>query len=136
MAIVTIARQLGSGGYVIAEEVARRLGYRLIGSDQLIDAAEEYGYVKPELEEVHEKRPNLITRFFTMRHKAYLDMIQTIIYDFASQGNVVIMGRAATILLRDVPSALRVHIYCPFEVRVERLMRDEGLTREIAEQLV
>ncbi|RMF85244.1 MAG: BON domain-containing protein, partial [Nitrospinota bacterium] len=58
------------------------------------------------------------------------------IYDFASQGNVVIMGRAATILLRDVPSALRVHIYCPFEVRVERLMRDEGLTREIAEQLV
>ncbi len=136
MPIITIARQMGSGGYAIAQEVSQRLGYRLIGSEQLSEAAEEYGYLKPELEEVHEKRPTLVTRFFTMHHKAYLDMLQTIIYDFASQGNVILMGRAAPILLRDLPSALRVHIYCPFELRVERLMQMEGIDREVAEQLI
>jgi cytidylate kinase len=136
MPIVTLARQMGSGGVAIAQDLARRLGYRLIGSEELADAAEAYGYLKPELEEVHEKRPTLVTRFFTMHHKAYLDMLQTIVYDFAAQGNVIIMGRAAPILLRDLPSTLRVHIYCPFEARVDRLMHNEGISREVAEQLI
>ena len=31
--------------------------------------------LKSELEEVHERRPTLVTRYLTMRHRAYLDMI-------------------------------------------------------------
>ena len=46
-------------------------------------AAEDYGMLKSELEEVHERRPTLVTRYLTMRHRAYLDMMQTIIYQYA-----------------------------------------------------
>jgi cytidylate kinase len=135
MAIITVARQIGSLGNEIAAEVAQRLRYTLVDQTTLQMAAESYGRLKSELEEVHEKRPTLVTRYLTMRHRAYLDMIQTIIYHSARQDNVVILGRGAAVLLSDVPSALHVNIFAPFDRRVEAVMAHEGVTRPLAEQL-
>jgi cytidylate kinase len=136
MAIITIARQIGSLANEIAVEVARRLNYTLVDQAKLQEAAEAYGMLKSELEEVHERRPTLVTRYLTMRHRAYLDMIQTIIYQYARDDDVVILGRGATVLLSDVPSALHVNIVAPFERRVEIIMGREGITRPLAEQIV
>jgi cytidylate kinase len=136
MAIITIARQIGSLANEIAVEVAQRLNYALVDQVKLQEAAEAYGMLKSELEEVHEKRPTLVTRYLTMRHRAYLDMIQTIIYQSARDDDVVIMGRGATVLLSDVPSALHVNIFAPFERRVDVIMGRERITRPLAEQLV
>ena len=94
MAIITIARQIGSLGNEIAAEVAQRLDYTLVDQFKLQEAAESYGMLKSELEEVHEKRPTLVTRYLTMRHRAYLDMLQSIIYTYAKQDNVLLVGRA------------------------------------------
>jgi cytidylate kinase len=136
MAIITIARQMGSLGNEIALDVAQRLNYTLVDQVKLQDAAAAYGMLKAELEEVHEKRPTLVTRYLTMRHRAYLDMIQTIIYSYARQDDVVLLGRGATVLLSDVPSALHVNIFAAFERRVEVVMAQEGMTRPLADQLV
>lgn len=136
MAIITIARQIGSLANEIAAEVAQRLHYTLVDQGKIQEAAEAYGMLKSELEEVHEKRPTLVTRYLTMRHRAYLDMIQTITYQYARDDNVVIMGRGATVLLSDVPSALHVNIFAPFERRVGVIMQREGVTQSLAEQLV
>jgi cytidylate kinase len=136
MAIITIARQMGSLGSEIASTVARRLNYALVDQATLQQAAEDYGMLKSELEEVHERRPPLVTRYLTMRHHAYLDMIQTIIYRYARADDVVILARGATVLLSDVPSALHVNVFAPCERRVEVVMARDGLTRSIAEQLV
>lgn len=136
MAIITIARQIGSLGTEIAADVAQRLNYTLIDQAQLQTAAEAYGMLKSELEEVHEKRPTLVTRYLTMRHRAYLDMIQTIIYRYAREDDVVLLGRGATALLNDVPSALHVCTFAPMERRVKVVMAREGVNQPIAEQLV
>jgi cytidylate kinase len=136
MAIITIARQMGSLGNEIALEVAQRLNYTLVDHVKLQEAAEAYGMLKTELEEVHEKRPTLVTRYLTLRHRAYLDMIQTIIYSYARQDDVVLLGRGATVLLSDVPSALHVNIFAPFERRVAVVMAQEDIARPLAEQLV
>jgi cytidylate kinase len=136
MAIITIARQTGSLANEIAAEVAERLNYTLVDQAKLQEAAEAYGMLKSELEGVHERRPTLVTRYLTMRHRAYLDMIQTIIYQYAREDDVVIMARGATVLLSDVPSALHVNIFAPFERRVEVIMAREGITRPLAEQIV
>jgi cytidylate kinase len=136
MAIITIARQIGSLGNEIAAEVAQQLNYTLVDQTKLQEAAEAYGMLKSELEEVHEKRPTLVTRYLTMRHRAYLDMIQTITYQYARGDDVVILGRGATVLLSDVPSTLHVSMIAPFERRVEVVMAREGMTRPLAEQLV
>ena len=136
MAIITIARQMGSLGNEIAADVAQRLSYTLVDQAKLQEAAEAYGMLKSELEEVHEKRPTLVTRYLTMRHRAYLDMIQTIIYQYARADDVVILGRGATALLSDVPSALHVNMFASFERRVEVVMAREGIARPLAEQIV
>ncbi|MBI3327071.1 MAG: cytidylate kinase family protein [Nitrospinae bacterium] len=136
MAIITIARQIGSLGNEIAADVAQGLRYTLVDQFKLQEAAEAYGMLKSELEEVHERRPTLVTKYLTMRHRAYLDMIQTIIYNYAKQDNVVLLGRAAALLLSDVPSALHVNIFAPFDRRVEVVMAREGVTRSIVENLV
>ena len=136
MAIITIARQMGSLGSETAAYVAQRLDYTLVDQAKLQQAAEDYGMLKSELEEVHERRPTLVTRYLTMRHRAYLDMIQTIIYQYARADDVVILARGATVLLSDVPSALHVNVFAPFERRVEVVMAREGIARPIAEQIV
>jgi cytidylate kinase len=136
MAIITIARQMGSLGNEIAADVAQHLSYTLVDQAKLQEAAEAYGMLKSELEEVHEKRPTLVTRYLTMRHRAYLDMIQTIIYQYARADDVVILGRGATVLLSDVPSALHVNMFASFERRVEVVMAREGIARPLAEQIV
>jgi cytidylate kinase len=136
MAIITIARQIGSLGNEIAADVAQQLHYTLVDQSKLQEAAEAYGMLKSELEEVHEKRPTLVTRYLTMRHRAYLDMIQTITYQYARADDVVILGRGATVLLSDVPSALHVNLFAPFERRVAVVMQREGITRPLAEQIV
>ena len=136
MAIITIARQMGSLGSESAANVAQRLDYTLIDQAKLQRAAEDYGMLKSELEEVHERRPTLVTRYLTMRHRAYLDMMQTIIYQYARADDVVILARGATVLLSDVPSALHVNVFAPYERRVEVVMAREGITRPIAEQVV
>jgi cytidylate kinase len=136
MAIITIARQMGSLGSETAALVAQRLNYTLVDQAKLQQAAEDYGMLKSELEEVHERRPTLVTRYLTMRHRAYLDMIQTIIYQYARADDVVILARGAPVLLSDVPSALHVNMFAPYERRVEVVMAQEGITRPIAEQLV
>jgi cytidylate kinase len=136
MAIITIARQMGSLGSESAANVAQRLDYTLVDQTKLQRAAEDYGMLKSELEEVHERRPTLVTRYLTMRHRAYLDMMQTIIYQYARADDVVILARGATVLLSDVPSALHVNVFAPYERRVEVVMAREGITRPIAEQVV
>jgi cytidylate kinase len=136
MAIITIARQMGSLGTEIAADVAQHLNYTLVDQATLQTAAEAYGMLKSELEGVHEKRPTLVTRYLTMRHRAYLDMIQTIIYRYAREDNVVLLGRGATALLSDVPCALHVCTFAPLERRVRVVMAREGVNQPIAEQLV
>jgi hypothetical protein len=54
----------------------------------------------------------------------------------AAQDNVVLVGRASTIILGDVPHALRVRVIATERVRAERLERQQGLTAEGARELV
>ncbi len=53
--VITIARELGSGGSYIGKQVARRLGYAYIDREVLQQAARELG-----LEETETRRPGRV----------------------------------------------------------------------------
>ncbi len=60
-----------------------------------------------------------------------IQLVQNAIRYVASQGNVVIMGRGAQVILRDQPGTLHVRIEAPWEDRVQRIklrydLRGEG----------
>lgn len=57
MSIITISRGSLSGGQELAERVARRLGYRCISREVLVEAAAKFGVPELKLSEYLEKMP-------------------------------------------------------------------------------
>jgi len=66
----------------------------------------------------------------------YVRMVGMVIQDMAAEGNVLIMGRASQVILRDHLEALHVQIVAPLARRVEKRMRIEGLTQRDATERI
>ena len=135
MAIITISREMGSGGIPIAHKVAEKLGYQLIDGEMIMAAAEAYGLSPEAVEQADEKPPHFVD---TLDSKQFLDLhlIELIILEAALKGNVVIYGRGGQDLLTDINSVLRTRITAPFEDRVERWAEREWLDPDRARYLV
>jgi cytidylate kinase len=135
MAIITISREMGSGGIPIAHKVAEELGYQLIDGEAIMAAAEAYGLSPEGVEQADEKPPHFVD---TLDSKQFLDLhlIELIILEAALKGNVVIYGRGGQDLLKEINSVLRTRVIAPFEVRVERWAEREWLDPDRARYLV
>jgi len=135
MAIITISREMGSGGIPIAHKVAEKLGYKLIDGEAIMEAANSYGLTPEAVEQADEKPPHFVD---TLDSKQFLDLhlIELIILEAALKGNVVIYGRGGQDLLKDIGSVLRTRIIAPFEDRVERWAEREWLDPDRARFLV
>jgi len=135
MAIITISREMGSGGIPIAVEAAQKLGYTLIDGDSIREVAGEYGLTEEAIEQADEKPPAFVD---ALDDKLAVDLhqIELIILEKALQGNVIIYGRGGQDLLKQVANVFRVRIIAPFEERVERWAEREWLDPDYARILV
>lgn len=77
-----------------------------------------------------------ITRGHELEDEQYFGAMRDVIAHVASAGNVVIVGRGASIVLRDDPKVLRVGAVADYEVRVARIMEREHVGREKAEDTI
>ncbi len=136
MGIVTVSRQLGSGGDIIAKLIAQSLGWNLLDNTAFAKAAEEFGYVREELEHVDERKPGLIERFFRDSQLLYHDIVRAIMFEYAIKGNCVLLGRGSNIILSDIPGVLKVRIIAPIDVRTSRLVENEEITKNMAEKFI
>lgn len=147
--IMTIEREYGSGGGVIAGEVAKRLGWKLWDQRLTDEIAFRMDCDRRAVEEREEKRDPAYYRLF----KAFLhgsfegslnapklkmvdadcirDVVQQILKEVAETGNCVIVGRGAAYYLGSRSDAFHVFIYAPFEDKVRRLQAT-GKTEEEA----
>jgi cytidylate kinase len=120
MAILTISHEIGSGGAEIGMGVATRLGYTYVDSEELLGRAQRYGLAVERLARLAEDRPSWVERFDAETRRCIM-ALQAVLYEFAQDDNVVLIGGGAQWLLRDVPHVLRTRIVAPFPVRVTRL---------------
>ncbi len=144
MAVITISRTPGSLGDVLAEVLAARLGYRLVGRRELTQLAEELSGPDAALErspELHERSPSFWERFNEERRR-YASVLRRVVTHLAEEDDVVIVGLGAGQLLRGFHHVLRVQAVAPPDLRLERLM-EHGyddvrgpLTREQARELM
>jgi len=135
MAIITISRQMGSGGIPIAQKVAEKLGYTLVDGDAIMEVADQYGLTRESVEQADEKPPHFVETLDS-KHEIALHLIELIILEYALKGNVIIYGRGGQDLLEGIQSVLRVRIIAPFEDRVERWAEREWLDPDRARRLV
>jgi cytidylate kinase len=135
MAIITISREMGSGGIPIAHRAAEKLGYTLIDGEAIAKVAGKYGLTPEALEIADEKPPAFVERL-DEKMEVDLHLIELIILEYALKGNVIIYGRGGQDLLKDISSVLRTRIIAPFEERVERWAEREWLDPDLARILV
>jgi cytidylate kinase len=120
MAILTISHEMGSGGAEIGMAVATRLGYTHVDNEELLARAQRYGLAEDRLARLVEDRPSWVERFDAETRRCII-ALQVVLYEFAQDDNVVLMGGGGQWLLRGVPHVLRTRIVAPFPERVTRL---------------
>ena len=134
--IVTIAREHGSLGKQVGKLVAEKLDIPFYYKEMTALAAQESGLDREFIADINVNSPAVL-------HSLYLstDVIQRavvaqdkVIKKIAEQGSCVIVGRAADHILRDNPNILRVFIFAPEEVRIQRIMEVYGDTAEAAKR--
>lgn len=136
MAIITISRQLGSLGTEIAENLTQELGFKDLGKASLESKLiKKYGLPEEKVERYDEKKPAFWDLFSADKDR-YLHFLKTVIYDFARDGNCVIIGRGGQVLFQDIPGVLRVRIVAPLELRIERLKERNQYDDRLAEQVI
>ena len=135
MPIITISRQMGTGAYKIAQDVAKKLRYTLVDGQKIAEVAAKYGLKQEVLERVDEKPPVYRTVDDRLQ-AANLNTIELILLDFARKGNVVIYGRGGQDLLQGMGNVLRLRFVAPFEDRVEHFAEREWIDPDLARELI
>ena len=139
--IITIGRQIGSGGSAIAKMLAEEFGARLYDKEILNLAARESGFCEEFFEENDEKKGFFKTALqfhfplFTRNSYYNTDFNQENLYLFqcdairkaASEGSCVFVGRTADYVLRDMDNVVNVF------VSADRSHRDRSRTCRISE---
>jgi len=135
MAVITISREMGTGAYHIAEELAKRLKYALVDGARISANAAKYGLSPEMLQMVDEKPPSYITAEDRKRAAA-LNTIEILMLDFARKGNVILYGRGGQDLLKGCGNVLRLRFTACFEERVERFAEREWIDPDLAGSLI
>jgi cytidylate kinase len=135
MSIVAMSETVGSGGTEIGRALARVLGWEFADREIITKAAESFGEGVMDLRHAIEEKPTLWDRF-RQSQRRYMAYVEAIVLEMAARDNVVLVGRASTVILADVPHALRVRVIAPESTRALRLEREQGLTPEAALEYV
>jgi cytidylate kinase len=135
MAVITISRQYGSSGAVIAHLISSELGFRLIDRD-LVDAVAREARILPEVAHGLDERADdwasglvqsvlLALRGQPVTPEAYRCLANRLIREAARHENLVILGRAARAVLSLSAGTFHVHVVAPIEDRVAEVCRRE-----------
>jgi len=156
MAVITISRQYGSEGDEIAAHVCQILGYQAFNKQLMMKVAAEVGLTEGEVvdftEDQHRVRsfldrllgapPLIMTQSHTWSEVKLIDeadsipLVQSIIRAAYKHDKVVIVGRGGQAVLRSDPGVLHVRIEAPLDTRIHRVQLREGLTYDLAREVV
>lgn len=130
MSVITISRGSFSGGKMLAECLARKLGYRAVDRDVIVERAAAHGVTQEELRDALEKPPRFLERFSHKRYK-YLALIQAGLTEEVRTGKVIYHGLAGHLLLGSGRHILRTRLIAPMDFRVR--MVHERLNYTVSE---
>ncbi|MCL2608330.1 MAG: cytidylate kinase family protein [Treponema sp.] len=120
MAIITISRELAALGDETARELARILGYRLVQKDAIERRMRESGTPDGKFARYDERKPSFLAGLSPYRED-YLHFLQSAVFAEAGEGDCVLVGRGANVILGKLPALVSVFLSARIEVRVERV---------------
>ena len=159
--VITISREVGSGGRTIGRKLAEKLGVRF-SDKELIDSLQAKFNLSPKsIEELKGKKKRWMDDFIQMvapvpmsgllvnGDSDYISEYNTslnvndvfeaekeILNGIADQGSCVIAGRSGFFVLKDRPNKVDVLITASRENRIARIMSKQGLSRDKAQEVI
>ncbi len=135
MAIVTISRGSASGGLLLANALGERLGYEVVGREEILRDAARFGAPEDELREALLKPPSFWERLKHTRRR-YLAFVQLALCQQVQSDGVIYHGNAGHVLLYGLPHLFCVRLIAPIAFRVQQIMQEQNLSREQALELI
>lgn len=144
--IITLSRQIGAGGGEVARRVADALGWRVVDNELVEQVAARAGISPAEVRDREERAPGFLERLVRMLTKAAPEQLtpaaeqvpeleeaklvkitESVVAELAAVGRVVLVGRAAPVVLSRDRDALHVKVVAPRAVRIEAVAARFGL---------
>ena len=136
--IITVGREFGSGGHIIAVKLAEHFGIQLLDSNILAEVAKKSNASEEYLKKYDESARNL---FFSRTVNGFSNSPEEIIaqmqFDYIKQKSdagesFVVIGRCADYILRENPALVRVFVLGDTEAKIKRTAEREGISEEKA----
>ena len=136
--IITVGREFGSGGHIIAAKLAEHFGIQLLDSNILAEVAKKSNTSEEYLKKYDESARNL---FFSRTVNGFSNSPEEIIaqmqFDYikhkADAGeSFVVIGRCADYILRENPALVRVFVLGDTEAKIKRTAEREGISEDKA----
>ena len=158
--VITINRELGSGGRTVGELLAKKLGVSFYDKAVIKTLEERYNLTTKEIEKFRDRKDSWwddfkrianigdglarnnytnveMSRKFDVLTTENVFQVETeILQEIAEDESCVIAGRCGFFMFRNHPNHLRIFIQAPLSFRVSRLINKRGMTQEEALNLI
>ena len=144
--IITIGRQLGSGGRHIGKQIAEQLNLSFYDRELINLASQESGLSKELFEQADEKKQNnFFGTWFGLRsslmvgdyqinsslcNESLFQIQSDVIRRLAAQQSCVFVGRCADYILRENPRCLNIFISADLDDRIHRVSEMIRIAKE------
>lgn len=140
--IISVGREFGSGGHLIAEKLSERFGIKLYDNNLLLEVAEKHGGCAESIQK-YDETPKLRMLSRTVRgyNNSPEDIVSQLQFDFirelAEKGeSFVIVGRCAETVLKGHPALVSIFVLGDYEKKLERVIQKYSLSEKEAKQLI
>ena len=146
--IITIGRQLGSGGKLLGKLVAEKLGYKFYDKDVIAQIAKKSGLSSNIFEGIDDKPTNSFLYALVMGVQSgkglsyqYNDVLNgenvfkvqaDLIKSLAEKDNCVFVGRCADYILRNQENLTKIFCYANPEYRIKTLIERDAMSEKEA----
>lgn len=150
--IITISRQIGSGGAFIGQKLAKELDMSYVDREIITQAAKEFSLLEEDLESLDEKTPSfwqcffqssicspdvyLPPQFFIPTEEALFKVETQIIKRIAKNRSAIIIGRCGSHILRDHPRHFSIFLHAEASFRAKRIQELYKLSEKEAVKMM
>lgn len=154
--LITISREFGAGGSLVAGHAARALGWRLVDNDFVTQVATRAGLPAATVAAREERAPGFREWLLRALARAAPDLLapatasppaereeaalvkvtEAVVADLAREGRVVLVGRAAPAVLGRKDEAIHVRVVAPRDDRIRAVMVRRGIGAREAERMM
>ena len=159
--VITISRELGSGGHTIGKKLADKLGVRFCDKELIKELSKRFNLTPSSIERLKSEKKNWLSDFIQRlapapspagfvgtSHTAGQEFDPTVTTDeifaaekeilcaMAEQESCVIAGRSGFFVLKDFPNKVDIFITASKENRIVRTMQKQNFPRELAEEVL